>query len=99
MCVALFVNKYFKTTMLKNTQNPSLKRIAQCDLCETGRSFRVDDINEESLDFGPSCGNFLGILSLIARHNPVVADIIRTGPMNQNAKYTHHTVHMLCWIS
>ena len=57
---------------------------------ETGRSFRVDDINEENLDFGPSCGNFLAILPLIAKHDPVVAERIRSGPMN--AKYTHHTV-------
>ncbi|KAI6646951.1 hypothetical protein LOD99_9045 [Oopsacas minuta] len=39
---------------------------------ENGRSFRVDDINEESPDFGPSCRNFLGIIALIARHDPVV---------------------------
>ena len=57
---------------------------------ETGGSFRVDDINKESLDFGPSCGSYLGILSLIARHDRVVADRIRAGQMN--AKYTHHMV-------
>ena len=58
---------------------------------ETGRSFRVDDLNGDSLDFGPSCGNFIGLLSIIARHNPVVGDKICTAPMN--AKHTHtHTI-------
>ena len=78
--------KYMRTTcevLLLTAQ----RKIAQR---ETGRSFRVDDINEENLDFGPSCGNFLAILSLIAEHDPVVAERIRSGPMN--AKYTHHTV-------
>ena len=57
---------------------------------ETGRSFRVDDINEENVDFGPLRGNLVAILSLIARHNAVVADRICTGPIN--AMYTHYTV-------
>ena len=80
-------NRIYMRTSCEVLLFTAQRKIAQR---ETGRSFRVDDINEETLDFGPSCGNFLGILSLIARHNPVVADIIRTGPMN--AKYTHYTV-------
>ena len=57
---------------------------------ETGRSFRVADINIEALDYGLSCGNFLAILALVAKHDPVVAAKIRTGP--RNAKYTHHSL-------
>ena len=57
---------------------------------ETGRSFRVDIIDLEKLDYGQSCGNFLVILSLIAKHDPIVAERIRSGP--RNAKYTHHSV-------
>ena len=47
---------------------------------ETGRSFRVGDINEESLarfDFGPSCGNFLAILTLDKRKFIGVAEAIK----------------------
>jgi hypothetical protein len=57
---------------------------------ETGRSFRVKDITRKSLTFGQSCGNFLAILSVVARHDPVIAERIRYGPTN--AKYTHHTI-------
>jgi hypothetical protein len=57
---------------------------------ETGRSFRVKDIIRKSLTFGQSCGNFLAILSVVARHDPVIAERIRYGPTN--AKYTHHTI-------
>ena len=44
---------------------------AQRKIAQRETSFRVDDINKGSLEFGPSCGNYLGILSLIARHGPV----------------------------
>ena len=37
-----------------------------------------------------SCGNFLAILSVVARHDLVVAERIRYRP--ENAKYTHHTI-------
>ena len=57
---------------------------------ETGRSFRTCDIDTQGLDFGPSCGNFLAILSLLAKHDPIIAEKIRLGP--KNAKYTHHSI-------
>ena len=57
---------------------------------KTGRSFRVKKIMRESLTFGQSCGNFLAILSAVARHDPVIAERIQYGPANQ--KYTHHTI-------
>ena len=57
---------------------------------ETGRSFRVQNIIRKSLTFGPSCGNFLAILSVVARHDPVIAERIRYGP--ESAKYTQHTI-------
>ena len=60
---------------------------------KTGRSFRVADINIEALDYGLSCGNFLAILALVVKHDPVVAAKIRIGP--RNAKYTHYTNHSL----
>ena len=44
----------------------------------------------QSLTFGQSCGNFLAILSVVARHDPVIAERIQYGPAN--AKYTHHTI-------
>lgn len=80
-------NKQYMRTLCEVLLVTAQRKIAQR---ETGRSFRVDNINEESLDFGPSCGNFLAILSLVANHDPVVAERIRSGPMN--AKYTHHSV-------
>lgn len=83
-------NKLYMRTLCEVLLLTAQRKIAQR---ETGRSFRVGDINEESLarfDFGPSCGNFLAILTLVAKHNPVVAERIRFGPMN--AKYTHHSV-------
>ena len=57
---------------------------------ETGRSFRVGDIDVQGLEFGPSCGNFLAILALLAKHDPIVAEKICLGP--KNAKYTHHSI-------
>ena len=57
---------------------------------ETGRSFRVKNIMRQSLTFGQSCGNFLAILSVVARHDPVIAERIQYGLAN--AKYTHHTI-------
>ena len=57
---------------------------------ETGRSFRVKNIIRKSLTFGLSCGNFLAILSVVARHDPVIAERIRYGP--ENAKYTHQII-------
>eukprot|EP00112_Aurelia_sp_Birch-Aquarium-sp1_P022749 Seg652.9 transcript_id=Seg652.9/GoldUCD/mRNA.D3Y31 product="Zinc finger MYM-type protein 1" protein_id=Seg652.9/GoldUCD/D3Y31 len=48
------------------------------------------DVDVKELDFGPSCGNFLAILALLAKHNPIIAEKIRLGP--KNAKYTHHSV-------
>ena len=44
----------------------------------------------QSLLCGQSCGNFLAILSVVARHNPVTAERIQYGPAI--AKYTHHTI-------
>ena len=41
---------------------------------ETGRSFRAGDIDAQGLDFGPSCGNFLAILSLLGKHDPIIAE-------------------------
>ena len=35
-------------------------------------------------------GNFLAILDLLARHDPIVARRLHEGP--QNAKYTHHSI-------
>ena len=35
-------------------------------------------------------GNFLAILDLVARHDPIVARRLQEGP--QNAKYTHHSI-------
>ena len=58
---------------------------------ETGRSFRVKDIKRKSLTFGQSCGNFLAILSVVARHDSVIAERIQYSPAN--AKYIHHTIH------
>ena len=63
------------------------QKIAQC---ETGRSFCVGDIDVQGLDFGPSCGNFLAILALLAKHDPIVAEKICLGP--KNAKYTDHSI-------
>lgn len=37
-----------------------------------------------------NCGNFLAVLDLVARHDKIVFDKIKTGP--QNAKYTHHSI-------
>ena len=36
-------------------------------------------------------GNFLAILDLVARHDPIVARRLQEGP--QNVKYTHHSIH------
>ena len=44
----------------------------------------------QSLTFGQSCGNFLATLSVVARHDPVIAERIQYGP--ENAKYTHRTI-------
>ena len=44
----------------------------------------------QSLTFGQSCGNFLTILSVVARHDPVTAERVQYEP--SNAKYTHHTI-------
>ena len=44
----------------------------------------------QSLTFGQSCGKFLAILSVVARHDPVIAKRVQYGP--SNAKYTHHTM-------
>ena len=44
----------------------------------------------QSLTFEQSYGNFLAILSVVARHDPVIAERIQYGPAN--AKYTHHTI-------
>ena len=57
---------------------------------ESGRSFRVKNIMRQSLTFGQSCGNFLAILSVVARHDPVIAERIQYGLAN--AKCTHHTI-------
>ena len=57
---------------------------------ETGRLFCVKNIIRKSLMFGQSCGNFQAILSVVGRHDPVIAERIRCGP--ENAKYTHHTI-------
>ena len=35
-------------------------------------------------------GNFLAILDLVARHDPIVARRLQEG--SQNAKYTHHSI-------
>eukprot|EP00795_Rhopilema_esculentum_P017430 gene17430-biopygen6363 len=80
-------NRHYMRVICEVLLLTAQRKIAQR---ETGGSFRVADINKEALDYGPSCGNFLAILGLLARHDPVVADKIRTGP--KNAKYTHHSV-------
>ena len=44
----------------------------------------------QSLTYGQSCRNFRAVLSVVARHDPVIAERIQYRPAN--AKYTHHTI-------
>ena len=80
-------NRHYLRTVAEILLLTAQQKIAQR---ETGRSFRAKNIVKKSLTFGQSCGNFLRILSLVARHDPVIAEKIRHGPAN--AKYTHHTI-------
>jgi len=52
--------------------------------------FRQKDVDLEHTNFGPNSGVFLSLLSLVAKHDEIVAWKVKSGP--QNAKYTHHTV-------
>ena len=80
-------NRHYLRTIAEILLVTAQQKIAQRD---TGRSFRVKDIIKKSLTFGQSCGNFLAILSVVPRHDPVIAERIRYGPTN--GKYTHHTI-------
>ena len=80
-------NRHYLRTVAEILLLTAQQKIAQR---ETDKSFRVKNIIRKSLTFGPSCGNFLAILSVVARHDPVIAERIRYGP--ENAKYTHHTI-------
>ena len=80
-------NRHYLRTVAEILLLSAQQKIAQR---ETGRSFRAKNIVKKSLTFGQSCGNFLRILSLVARHDPVIAEKIRHG--RANAKYTHHTI-------
>ena len=80
-------NRHYLRTIAEILLVTAQQKIAQR---ETGRSFCVEDIIRKSLTFGKSCGNFLAIFSFVARHDPVIAEIIRYIPTN--AKYTHHTI-------
>ena len=64
------------------------QKIAQRETA--GTSFRGKNIMRQSLTFGQSFRNFLAIFSVVARHDPVIAERIQYGPAN--AKYTHHNI-------
>ena len=80
-------NKIYVRTLCEVLLVTAQRKIAQR---ETGRSYQINDTDTERLNFGPSCGNLLAILSLIGKHKPVVAERIGSGP--GNAKYIHHSV-------
>lgn len=57
---------------------------------ECGSKFRKSDCDQKKLTYGHFCGNFLLILSLVAKSDQIVATKIPKGPLN--AKYTFHSV-------
>ena len=67
-----------------------LRTVAEVLLLTARQKLRVKNIMRQSLTFGQSCGKFLAILSVVARHDPVIAKRVQYGP--SNAKYTHHTM-------
>ena len=80
-------NRHYLRTVAEVLFLTAQQKIAQR---ETGRSFRVKNVMRQSLTFGQSRRNFLAILSVVARHDQVIAERIQYGPAN--AKYTHHSI-------
>jgi hypothetical protein len=79
-------NRHYMKTLCEILCLTAERQIAQRESSQ----FRKKDVDLEHLDFGPNSGIFLSILSLVAKHDEIVARKIRSGP--SNAKYTHHTV-------
>ena len=85
-------NRHYLRTVAEVLLLTAQQKIAQRD---TGRSFRVKNIMIQSLTFGQSCGNFPAILSVVARHDPVIAERIQyTDLQMQNTPITPS--RMLC---
>ena len=80
-------NRHYIRTLCEVLLLTSEMKIAQR---ETGRYYRVNDCERDSLSHSAYAGNFLTIISAIAKHDSIIARKIQKGP--QNAKYTHHTI-------
>ena len=80
-------NRHYLKTVCEVLLLTATQKIAQR---ESGSVFRDADFDIENLSYGSNCGNFLGILTLVAKHDPIVAKKIKHGP--KNAKYTHHSI-------
>lgn len=79
-------NRHYMKTLCEILLLTAQLKIAQR---ESG-AFRIGDHDKSTLSFGFKAGNFLSILSTVARHDQIIAERIQKGP--NNAKYTHHSV-------
>lgn len=62
---------------------------------ESGSIFRNGDINIENLSYGSNCGNFLAILALVAKHDPIVAKKFDVDQGMQNIPTIAFKMHYL----
>ena len=63
-------NRHYLKTVREVLLLTATQKIAQR---ESGSVFRDADFDIENLSYGSNCGNFLGILALVAKHDPIVA--------------------------
>ena len=76
-------NRHYLKTICEVLRLTAVQKIAQR---ESGGQFRVSDIDRDSLSYGTNCGNFLAILALVAKHDPIVAKKYRLDQKTQHTR-------------